>query len=147
MLYSCKFHQVESIFVFPCTAVAGCMEGDNVWILFESALLIKFGVACDQKTKSFAVKKQCILPMAASGMAVLEPGTFCFHDAEGRLWFTRIDEAPAGEIDESVADSKCETLKIRQTDISTVDSIKEEALSVNVLQHSEKQELLRDRNF
>ena len=85
--------------------------------------------------------------MAAAGLAVLESGTLCLYDAEGKLWFNRIDDSLIGDIDESVADSKCEMLKIRQTELTTVDSIKEDTLSVNVLQHSEKQELLRDRNF
>jgi hypothetical protein len=63
------------------------------------------------------------------------------------MWFNRIDETQRS-IDESQSlESRCEIVKIKQTEITAVDSLKEDALYLNVLQHSEKQELLRDRNF
>jgi hypothetical protein len=85
--------------------------------------------------------------MAACGITMLEAGTICLYDSEGRMWFNRIDETQRS-IDESQSlESRCEIVKIKQTEITAVDSLKEDALYLNVLQHSEKQELLRDRNF
>ena len=115
------------------------MDNGFVWLLFQAPLLIEFGVVCDQKTKTFAARQQFILPMAATGIALLEPGIFCLHDAEGRIWFNRVFSE--GE------EEGLQMVKIRQTDLTAIDSLKEDCLSVNVIQHSEKHELLRDRNF
>jgi hypothetical protein len=132
----------------PDKAVAGCFDGQSVWLLFESPILIKFGVSADPKGKQFAVKRQVSLPLAATRITMLEPGVACLTDAEGRLWFNKIDEA-AEQIDESLSESRtvCEMVKIRQTELTTLDSLREDSLFVNILQHSERQELLRDRNF
>lgn len=79
---------------------------------------------------------------------MLELGVACLADAEGRIWFNKFDET-AEQTDESLSESRvvCEMVKIRQTELTTLDSLREDSLYVNILQHSEKQELLRDRNF
>jgi len=73
------------------------------------------------------------LPMAANGIFFLEPGVMCLTDNEGRLWFNKIDEVIT--IDESLSDAKvaCEVVKIRQTELTTLESLREDVLFINVL--------------
>lgn len=86
--------------------------------------------------------------MAAKAITTLEPGVICLTDSDGRLWFNKIDEV-VEPIDESLSEGRvaCEMVKIRQTELTTLESLRDDVLFINVLQHSEKQELLRDRNF
>ena len=109
------------------------MDSQNVWLLFKSPLLIKFGICCDQKGKQFAVKRQVLLPMAANGILFLEPGVICLTDNDGRLWFNKIDEVIS--IDESLSEAKvaCEVVKIRQTELTTLESLREDVLFINIL--------------
>ena len=75
-------------------------------MLCESALLIKFNVACETKSKSINMTNQFVLTMQASGLTVLEEGIFCFFDNEGKVWFTRIVEAKESDsIDESISET------------------------------------------
>ena len=71
--------------------------------------------------------------MAANGIFFLEPGVMCLTDNEGRLWFNKIDEVIT--IDESLSDAKvaCEVVKIRQTELTTLESLREDVLFINVL--------------
>jgi hypothetical protein len=71
--------------------------------------------------------------MAANGIFFLEPGVICLTDNDGRLWFNKIDEVIS--IDESLSDAKvaCEVVKIRQTELTTLESLREDVLFINVL--------------
>jgi hypothetical protein len=71
--------------------------------------------------------------MAANGIFFLEPGVMCLTDNDGRLWFNKIDEVIS--IDESLSDAKvaCEVVKIRQTELTTLESLREDVLFINVL--------------
>ena len=64
--------------------------------------------------------------MAATRIAMLEPGVACHSDAEGRLWFSKLEALPLDA-------SECEIVKIRQTELTTLDSLREDCLFVNVL--------------
>lgn len=132
LLYNISCHQTEAVFSLPARAVGGCFQNDDLWLVFEQPLVVCFGVICDQKQKSFTVKQQKVLPMAASGIVMLN-NIACLY-ADGRIWFNRLDDEPS-------------IIKLRLTELTTLDSVKEESFYVNVLQHSEKQDLLKDRNY
>ena len=141
LLYNLRFHQVDCIYELPAKALSAYRDNQSIWVLFEAPLLIKFGVCCDQKTKNINMTHQFVLPMAATGLCMLEQGIFVFYDNDGKLWFNQIEEYQQTQaIDESMTDTtqSCDILKIKQMDLNAVDSVKEDTLFVNVLQHSEK---------
>lgn len=71
--------------------------------------------------------------MAANGIFFLEHGLICLTDNDGRLWFNKIDAIIP--IDESLSETKiaCDMVKIRQTELNTLESLRDDVLFINIL--------------